>query len=84
MLKYGTLMGILAAVLYPLPYSILFLLIPVDLKVPFVAIFMLAGMRSSAIALMLKYCFHFPSHIFHWIVLTFTVLVGIFLPNSKE
>ena len=44
---------------------------------------MLAGMRSGAIALLLKYCLHFPKHTFHWIVLIFTVLIGIFMPNSK-
>lgn len=83
MFKYGILIGGLAAFVYPLPYSILFLMIPVDLNVPFVAIFMLAGMRSGALALLLKYCLHFPKHIFHWIVLIFTVLIGLFLNNSK-
>lgn len=82
-LKYGFVIGIIAALLYPLPYSILFLMITVDLQVPFVAIFMLAGMRSGALALLLKYCLHFPKHNFHWIVLLFTVVIGIILPNSK-
>lgn len=75
-------MGTLAAIIYPLPYSILFLMITIDVNVPFVAIFMLAGMRSGAIALLLKYCLHFPKQVFHWIVLVFTVLIGVFLPNS--
>lgn len=81
-LKYGLLTGTLAAACYPLPYSILFLMIPVDLEVPFVAVFMLAGMRSGALALLLKYCLHFPKHTFHWIVFVFTVLIGILIPNS--
>lgn len=51
---------------------------------PFVAIFMLAGMRSGAIALLLKYSLHFPKQVFHWIVLVFTVLIGILLPNSTH
>lgn len=72
----------MAALLYPLPYSILFLMITVDLEVPLVAIFMMAGMRSGAIALLLKYCFHFPKHAFHWIVFVFTILVGILFCNS--
>lgn len=83
LLKYGFVVGLLAALIYPLPYSILFLMITVDLDVPFVAIFMLAGMRSGAIALLLKYCFHFPKHTFHWIVLLFTIAIGIILPNSN-
>lgn len=58
-------------------------MIPVDLNVPFVAIFMLAGMRSGVLALLMKYCFHFPKQIFHWIVLIFTVLIGVLIPNSK-
>lgn len=82
MLKYGIVTGTMAALIYPLPYSILFLMITVDLEVPLVAIFMLAGMRSGAIALLLKYCFHFPKHAFHWIVFVFTILIGIFLCNS--
>lgn len=82
-LKYGIIAGTVAAFMYPLPYSILFLMIPVDLNVPFVAIFMLAGMRSGALALLLKYCLHFPKHVFHWIVLIFTILIGILLPNSN-
>lgn len=81
-LKYGIAVGVATALLYHLPYSILFLMIPVDLNVPFVAIFMLAGMRSGALALLLKYCLHFPKQAFHWIVLIFTVLIGIVLPNS--
>lgn len=83
MLKYGMFAGFFAAFTYPLPYSVLFLMITVDINVPFVAIFMLAGMRSGAIALLLKYSFHFPKHVFHWIVFIFTILIGIFLPNSK-
>jgi hypothetical protein len=83
MLKYGLFVGILTALLYPLTYSIMFLMITVDIEIPFIAIFMLAGMRSGAIALLLKYCLHFPKHTFHWIVLIFTVLIGIFMPNSK-
>lgn len=76
-------MGTLAALIYPLPYSLLYLFITVDFQVPFLAIFMLAGMRSGAIALLLKYCLHFPRYIFHWIVLLFTIVIGIILPNSK-
>jgi hypothetical protein len=75
--------GIIATLLYPLPYSIAFLMITADLQIPFVAIFMFAGMRSGAVALLLKYCLHFPKHMFHWIVLSFTVLIGLFMPNSK-
>jgi hypothetical protein len=58
-------------------------MIPVDLDVPFIAIFMLAGMRSGTLALLMKYCLHFPKHIFHWIVLIFTILIGILIPNSN-
>lgn len=81
--KYGIIIGTLAALLYPLPYSLLYLYMTVDMYVPFIAIFMLAGMRSGTIALLLKYCLHFPRYIFHWIVLIFTVFIGIFLPNSN-
>lgn len=84
MMKYGISIGTLAGFLYPLPYSILFLMIPVDLNVPFLAIFMLAGMRSGTLALLMKYCLHFPQQIFHWIVLIFTVLIGILFPNSNH
>lgn len=83
-LKYGVVAGIVAALIYPLPYSILFLMITVDLNVPFICIFMLAGMRSGTLALLLKYCMHFPRHGFHWIVLVFTVLIGILFQNSNK
>lgn len=82
-LKYNIVVGTMAAIIYPLPYSLLFLFITIDLSLPFVAVFVLAGVRSGAMALLLKYCLHFPKHIFHWIVLIFTALIGVFLPNSN-
>ena len=82
-LKYNYMIGLLAALLYPLPYSILFLMIPRTFVLPFLAIFILAGMKSGTLALLLKYCLHFPKSPFQWIVFVFTVFIGVFLPNSK-
>lgn len=82
-LKYNYVIGLLAALIYPLPYSVLFMIIPGEFTVPFLAIFALAGMRSGTLALLLKYCLHFPKSPFHWIVFVFTVFIGVFLPNSK-
>lgn len=83
-LKYNYAVGLIAALLYPLPYSLLFLMIPITFTLPFLAIFILAGMKSGALALLLKYCLHFPKSTFHWIVFLFTVFIGVFLPNSNK
>lgn len=82
-LKYNYVIGLLAALIYPLPYSIVFMMTPASFSLPFLAIFALAGMRSGTLALLLKYCLHFPKSTFHWIVFLFTVFVGVFLPNSN-
>lgn len=82
--KYGITKGILLAMLYPLPYSILFLMIYRDFQVPFLAIFALAGMRSGAIGIHIKYFLHFPKLIFQRIIFIFTIVIALLVPNSTS
>ena len=80
--KYGIAMGTFLALLYPLPYSLLFLFTFLDFQVPFLAIFVLAGMRSGAIGIHIKYFLHWPRYQFQWIVLLFTAIISITFENS--
>ena len=81
--KYGLLPGILLALLYPLPYSLLFLFTYFDSHVPFWALFALAGLRSGAIGIHIKYFLHWPSYKFQWIVLLFTAFISNIFRNSN-
>ena len=82
--KYGVFKGLLLALLYPLPYSLLFLMISMTYKVPLMVLFALAGMRSGAIGINIKYFLHLPKYGFQWIVFLFTIFISLVITNSTN